>query len=57
MDNITAEELVAVWPQLDVTTKQAVTIAVLQRRLSTAAAALAEARHQIEVLEQAVRQP
>lgn len=57
MDNITAEELVAVWPQLDVTTKQAITIAVLQRRLSTSGAALAEARHQIEVLEQAVKAP
>lgn len=57
MDNITTEELVAVWPTLDTVTKQAITIAVLRRRLEDSGSELAQARHQIELLEQAVKNP
>lgn len=54
---IRTEELMEAWPKLDERTKQAIYIAVLEERLKEAEAAKTGLRHQIAVLEEAVKMP
>lgn len=53
--NITTDEISAVWETLDMAVKQAVFIAVLERRNLTLEQDKADLRHTVEVLEKAVR--
>ena len=55
--NLSVEEVAAVWPLLDEATKLAVYTKVLEARLDQADRKLADAQHQISVLEQAVKMP
>lgn len=55
--NISTEEVAAVWPTLDERTQQAVYIKILEHRLAAKDQEVAMSRHQIELLEQAVKQP
>jgi hypothetical protein len=54
---IGTHELSGVWPKLDERTKQAIYIAVLERRIEEANAANLALGHQVEVLEEAVKMP
>ena len=54
---IRTEELMEAWPKLDERTKQAIYIAVREERLKEAEAAKTGLRHQIAVLEEAVKMP
>lgn len=54
---IRTEELMEAWPKLDERTKQAIYIAVLERRIEEAVATNQTLCHQIAVLEEAVKMP
>lgn len=54
---IGTHELSGVWPRLDERTKQAIYIAVLERRIEEAVATNQTLIHQIKVLEEAVKMP
>lgn len=55
--DITPQELAAAWPRIPEQNRLAIVVRILEDRLAERDAEIAGLRHQIEVLEQAVKAP